>query len=158
LLCRTREKARENKKLRREGFMLRKHALLLSAAALAFAVGIAPSMAQEEEEEVCDTAALAEFTAVCTDIDSSDPSLAYVGYVQCHMEEACALGHRDITNIRGALADAYGALSGDDSRAALDAATGLADQVGMSCDKDGQPLVVLEACSAEDVQAAASGG
>ena len=132
--------------------MLNKRLLLLPAAALAMTLGTTVSSFAE-----CDTATLTKYVGMCSDINTSDANMAYVGFARCQAEHACALSRGDIAMIRGTLSDAYGAMSGDDAKAALTAASELSSQVGMECTKDGDPLKVLDACTPDDVLKAASG-
>ena len=134
--------------------MLYRHAMVLSAAALAMAIGTAaPSWA---DDDGCDTAKLAEVVKAAG--VSGDSAKAAVDVVAFYAPNACALGRQDVAMVRGMMSDAYGALSGDDAKAALAAAKAMADNVGMGCDKDGGALLVLDACTLEDVQKAAAGG
>jgi hypothetical protein len=134
--------------------MLKRHAMLLPAAALVMTFATAvPSMA---EDDGCDTAKLADVVKAAN--VSGDDASAAVQVVAFYAENACAVGRQDIAMVRGMMSDAYGALSGDDAKAALAAAKALADNVGMGCDKDGSALMVLDACTLDDVQKAASGG
>ena len=134
--------------------MLKRHAMLLPAAALVMTFATAvPSMA---EDDGCDTAKLADVVKAAN--VSGDDANAAVQVVAFYAENACAVGRQDIAMVRGMMSDAYGALSGDDAKAALAAAKSLADNVGMGCDKDGSALMVLDACTLDDVQKAASGG
>lgn len=133
--------------------MLTKHAMLLPAAAFLMTVATAvPSMA---EDDGCDSAKLAEVVKAAN--VSGDNASAAVQVVAFYAENACAVGRQDIAMVRGMMSDAYGALSGDEAKAALAAAKSLADNVGMGCDKDGSALMVLDACTLDDVQKAASG-
>lgn len=130
--------------------MLNRHAMLLPAAAFLMTVATAaPSMAQDG----CDTAKLADVVKAAN--VSSDGARAAVDVVAFYAENACAVGRQDVAMVRGMMSDAYGALSGDDAKAALAAAKALADNVGMGCDKNAEALLVLDACTLDDVQKAA---
>jgi len=131
--------------------MLTKHAMLLPAAAFLMTVATAaPSTAQDDG---CDTAKLGEVVKAAN--VSGDGAKAAVDVVAFYAENACAVGRQDIAMVRGMMSDAYGALSGDDAKAALAAAKALADNVGMGCDKNAEALLVLDACTLDDVQKAA---
>jgi hypothetical protein len=134
--------------------MLTKHAMLLPAAAFLMTVATAvPSMA---DDDGCDAAKLAEVVKAAG-VSGSDASVAFE-VVAFYAPNACAVGRRDIAMVRGMMSDAYGALSGDDAKAALAAAKAIGDNAGMGCsDKDGAALLVLDACTLDDVQKAASG-
>ena len=124
--------------------------LLIPAMAVAMAVGMtAPSLAD------CDSAKLAEVVKAAG--VSGDGAKSAVDVVAFYAENSCAVGRQDIAMVRGMMSDAYGALSGDDAKAALAAAKSLADNVGTGCDKNAEALLVLDQCSLDDVQKAASG-
>ena len=124
-----------------------KHAMLLPAAALVMAFATAaPSMAE------CDTAKLAEVVKAAGVSDTGPKGAVEV--VQHYAKNACALGRQDIAMTRGMMSDAYGALSGDDAKSALMAAQDLSNNVATGCDMDGEPLLVLDACSLADVESA----
>lgn len=133
--------------------MLYKHAMLLPAAALVMAMGMAaPTMA----DEGCDTAKLADVVKA-TGVTGEGASAA-VDVVAYYAANSCALGRQDIAMVRGMMSDAYGELSGADASKALDAANTLSSDVGMGCDKSGAELLVLDACSLADVEKALAGG
>jgi hypothetical protein len=133
--------------------MLKRHAMLLPAAAFLMTVATAvPSMA---DDEGCDAAKLADVVKAAG-VSGNDANAA-VKVVAFYAPNACAVGRQDIAMVRGMMSDAYGALSGDDAKAALAAAKSMADSVGMGCDKDGSALLVLDACTLDDVQKAAGG-
>jgi len=128
--------------------MLKRHAMLVPAAALVMSLGMAaPSMAD------CDSAKLAEVVKAAN-VEGGDSAAAKV--VAYYSENACAVGRQDIAMVRGAMSDLYGACGDNDScRAdALMASKSLAEHVGMGCDKDGEPLMVLDACTLDDIQKA----
>lgn len=131
-----------------------KSTMFLSAVAFALTVGAAtPSLAQDEEG--CDNEALME--VVSASGVSTDGAKGAVEVVQFYSENACAVGRQGVNMIRGMMSDAYGALEGDDQKAALAAAKSLTESAAMECsDKDGQPLNVLQACTLDDVQKALS--
>ena len=132
--------------------MFYKRLILLPAVALAMTAGTtASSLAQG-----CDVAKLTE-VVTAAGVSGGDASAA-VAVVQFYSDNACAVGRQDVAMVRGMMSDAYGALSGDDAKAALAAARALSDNIGPGCDKDGGPLLVLDQCTLEDVQKAASGG
>ena len=131
--------------------MLYKRLILLPAVALAMTVGTTASSWAE-----CNTAKLTE-VVTAAGVSGGDASAA-VAVVQFYSDNACAVGRQDVAMVRGMMSDAYGALSGDDAKAALAAARALSDNIGPGCDKDGGPLLVLDQCTLEDVQKAASGG
>jgi len=119
------------------------------------AIVATPSMADED----CDTAALVEVVKA-SGVSGNDAGAA-IEVVKFYAPNACAVGRRDINMIRGMMSDAYGAAKDDaDARAAaLATAKALTENATMECsDKDGKPLMVLNACTLEDVQKAASGG
>ena len=128
-----------------------KKTMFLPAAALALTVGAAtPSFA---EDEGCDTAALAE--AVKASGVTTAGAKGAVEVVMFYSENACAVGRQDVNMIRGMMSDAYGALEGDDQKAALAAAKSLTEAAAMECsDKDAKPIMVLQACTLDDVQKA----
>lgn len=124
--------------------------LLIPAMAVAMTVGMAaPSLAD------CDSAKLGEVVKAAG--VSGDGAKSAVDVVAFYAENSCAVGRQDIAMVRGMMSDAYGALSGDDAKAALAAAKALADNVGTGCDKNAEALLVLDQCSLDDVQKAASG-
>jgi hypothetical protein len=128
--------------------------MLLPVAAFAMTIATAvPSMAQDEG---CDTAKLAEVVKAAN--PSGEGANAAVEVVMFYAPNACAVGRQDVAMVRGMMSNAYGALSGDEAKAALAAAQALADNAGTGCDKDASALMVLGACTLEDVQKAASGG
>jgi hypothetical protein len=131
--------------------MLYKRVMLLPAVALAMTAGTTASSLAD-----CDMAKLTE-VVTAAGVSGGDASAA-VAAVQFYSDNACAVGRRDVAMVRGMMSDAYGALSGDDAKAALAAAKALSDNIGPGCDKDGGPLMVLDQCTLEDVQKAASGG
>lgn len=128
-----------------------KKTMFLPAVALALTVGAAtPSIAQDDG---CDSAALAE--AVKASGVSSDGAKGAVEVVMFYAENACAVGRQDVNMIRGMMSDAYGALEGDDQKSALEAAKALTTAAAMECsDKDAKPVMVLQACTLDDVQKA----
>lgn len=133
--------------------MLNKHAMIVPAMAVAMAVGTtAPAWAE------CDMAALTEVVSAAG-VSADDGAMAAVKVVEFYTPNACAVGRRDVAMVRGMMSDAYGALDGDDAKMAMMAAKGLVDSMmADSCDKDGEPLKVLDQCSLDDVQKAAGGG
>lgn len=136
--------------------MLYRNAMLMPVAAMVMAIGMAaPSTAQDEDG--CDTEKLA---AVVKDSGvSGDGPGAAVEVVAHYAPNACAVGRQSVAMVRGMMSDAYGAADSDEDRqAALMAAKALADNAGMGCtDKDAAALLVLDACSLDDVQAALKG-
>lgn len=129
-----------------------KHAMLLPAAALVMTFGMAaPSMAE------CDTEKLAEVVEA-SGVSGEGPGAA-VEVVAFYADNACAVGRQDIAMLRGMMSDAYGAADDAEARtAALDAAKTLGENAGAGCDMDAEPLMVLDACTLEDVETALSGG
>jgi hypothetical protein len=126
--------------------MLYKHAMLLPAAAFAMTVATAvPSMAD------CDTAKLAEVVKA-SGVTETGPAGA-IAVVNAYAKNACAVGRQDIAMVRGMTSDAYPEVGS----AAIDASKALAANVGMGCDMDPEPLLVLDACSLEDVEKALGG-
>lgn len=125
--------------------MLYKHAMLLPAAAFAMTVATAvPSIA-------CDTAKLAEVVKA-SGVTETGPAGA-IAVVNAYAKNACAVGRRDIAMVRGMTSDAYPEVGS----AAIDASKALVANVGTGCDMDGEPLLVLDACSLEDVEKALGG-
>lgn len=129
--------------------MLLRHALIVPAAALVMAMGTAaPSLAE------CDTDKLAEIVKASG--VSGDDACAVAGVISAYADNACATGRQSIAMVRGMASDAYGA-AGDNEQCRMEsvsASKALADKVGMGCDMDAEPLMVLDACTYDDVQAA----
>jgi hypothetical protein len=125
--------------------------MLVSAAALAMAIGTAvPSMA---EDEGCDTEKLAEVVKA-SGVSAGGVSGA-IEVVAYYAPNACAVGRRSIAMVRGMMSDAYGAADDADGRAAaLMAAKTMGENAGMGCDKDAAALLVLDVCTLDDVQKA----
>lgn len=136
--------------------MLNKCAMLLPAAALVTVMGMAtPSIA---DDAPCDTAKLADIVKASG--VTGDGAKAAIDVVAYYAPNACAIGRRDMAMVRGMLSDAYGAADSEEGRkAALMTAKALGDNAGMGCaDKDPAALLVLDACSLQDVENALKGG